>query len=118
MDPVPGGYRRDASAGQMTTSMTGFYPWVGYQVNDRVSVWGVTGYGSGGLSLTPAGQAAMETGVSMVHHLGGLEDLDGRGQPVDGLLVDALLGGSVPLVVGHGHADQLLHAHRQRQADV
>ena len=60
-----GGYRRDASAGQMTTSMTGFYPWVGYQVNDRVSVWGVTGYGTGGLSLTPEGHSAMETGVSM-----------------------------------------------------
>ena len=60
-----GGYRRDASAGQMTTSMTGFYPWVGYQVNDRVSVWGVTGYGTGGLSLTPEGRSAMETGVSM-----------------------------------------------------
>ncbi len=60
-----GGYRRDAAAGQMTTSMTGFYPWVGYQVNERVSVWGVTGYGTGGLSLTPEGHAAMETGVSM-----------------------------------------------------
>ena len=60
-----GGYRRDAAAGQMTTSMTGFYPWVGYQVNERVSVWGVTGYGTGGLSLTPEGHSAMETGVSM-----------------------------------------------------
>ena len=60
-----GGYRRDASAGRMTTSMTGFYPWVGYQVNDRVSVWGVTGYGAGALSLTPDGRSAMETGVSM-----------------------------------------------------
>ena len=60
-----GGFRRDASAGQMTTSMTGFYPWVGYQVNDRVSVWGVTGYGTGALSLTPEGRSAMETGVSM-----------------------------------------------------
>ena len=60
-----GGFRRDASGGQMTTSMTGFYPWVGYQVNDRVSVWGVTGYGTGGLSLTPDGRSAMETGVSM-----------------------------------------------------
>ena len=49
----------------MTTSMTGFYPWVGYQANDRVSVWGVTGYGTGALSLTPNGQAALETGVSM-----------------------------------------------------
>ena len=28
------------SGGQMSTSMTGFYPWVGYQVNDRVSVCG------------------------------------------------------------------------------
>ena len=26
------------SGGRMSTSMTGFYPWVGYQVNDRVSV--------------------------------------------------------------------------------
>ena len=33
------------SARQMNSSMmTGFYPWLGYKVNDRVSVWGVTGY--------------------------------------------------------------------------
>ncbi len=49
----------------MSTSMTGFYPWVGYRVNDRVSVWGVTGYGTGALSLTPDGASALETGVSM-----------------------------------------------------
>ncbi|MCY4634392.1 MAG: hypothetical protein OXG04_07800 [Acidobacteria bacterium] len=34
-----GGYS-GPSGGRMSTSMTGFYPWVGYQVNDRVSVWG------------------------------------------------------------------------------
>ena len=59
-----GGYR-GTSGGQMSTSMTGFYPWVGYQVNDRVSVWGVTGYGTGSLNLTPDGASALETGVSM-----------------------------------------------------
>ena len=59
-----GGYS-GPSGGRMSTSMTGFYPWVGYQVNDRVSVWGVTGYGTGALSLTPDGQSALETGVSM-----------------------------------------------------
>ena len=59
-----GGYS-GPSGGRMTTSMTGFYPWVGYQVNDRVSVWGVTGYGTGALSLTPDGASALETGVSM-----------------------------------------------------
>ena len=50
-----GGYG-GPSTGQMTTSMTGFYPWVGYQVTDRVSVSGVAGCGSGALSLTRAVQ--------------------------------------------------------------
>ncbi len=50
----------------MSTSMTGVYPWVGYQVNDRVSVWGTTGYGTGALSLTPDAASALETGVSMM----------------------------------------------------
>ena len=59
-----GGYS-GPSAGQVTSSMTGFYPWLGYQVNDRVSVWGVTGYGTGALSLTPDGATALETGMSM-----------------------------------------------------
>ena len=59
-----GGYG-GRSAGQVTSSMTGFYPWLGYQVNDRVSVWGVTGYGTGALSLTPDGAAALETSMSM-----------------------------------------------------
>ncbi len=59
-----GGYS-GRSGGRMSTSMTGFYPWVGYRVNDRVSVWGVTGYGTGALSLTPDGASALETGVSM-----------------------------------------------------
>ena len=59
-----GGYS-GPSGGQMSTSMTGFYPWAGYQVSERVSVWGVTGYGTGALSLTPDGASALETGVSM-----------------------------------------------------
>ena len=61
-----GGFSRGTRGGQMSTSMTGFYPWVGYQVNDRVSVWGTTGYGAGALSLTPDGGSALQTGVSMV----------------------------------------------------
>ena len=60
-----GGYS-GTSGGQMSTSMTGVYPWVGYQATDRVSVWGTTGYGTGALSLTPDGQSALETGVSMM----------------------------------------------------
>ena len=35
------------TGGQVASSVTGLYPWLGYQVTDRVSVWGVTGYGAG-----------------------------------------------------------------------
>ena len=49
-----GGYG-GPSAGQVNSSMTGFYPWLGYQVNDKVSVWGATGYGTGAL-ISDAGR--------------------------------------------------------------
>ena len=76
-----GGYS-GPSGGQMTTSMTGFYPGVGYQVNNRVSVWGTTGYGTGSLSLTPDGAGALETGVSMmISAVGTRGELVGCGPP-------------------------------------
>ena len=51
--------------GQVASSVTGLYPWLGYKVTNRVSVWGVTGYGAGGLMLTPEGGPALESGLSM-----------------------------------------------------
>ena len=45
--------------------MTGLYPWLGYKLTDRVSVWGVTGYGAGGMLLTPEGGSVLEGGLSM-----------------------------------------------------
>ena len=59
-----GGYRAAAS-GQVDSSVTGVYPWLGYRLNERVSVWGVTGYGAGTLRLTPAGGKALHGGLSM-----------------------------------------------------
>ena len=53
------------TGGQVASSVTGLYPWLGYQVTDRVSVWGVTGYGAGGLLLTPNGGPALRSGLSM-----------------------------------------------------
>ena len=59
-----GGYGgRDA--GRVESSVTGLYPWLGYRVNDRVSVWGVTGYGAGTMRLTPERATALESGLSM-----------------------------------------------------
>ena len=59
-----GGYD-GVSAGRAASAVTGLYPWLGYQVSQRVSVWGVTGYGAGGLLLTPAGGSALESALSM-----------------------------------------------------
>ena len=53
------------SAGQVASAVTGLYPWLGYKLSDRVSVWGVTGYGKGALTLTPGEGAALTSGLSM-----------------------------------------------------
>ena len=52
-------------SGQVASAVTGLYPWLAYKLNERVSVWGVTGYGAGGLLLTPQGGPALESGLSM-----------------------------------------------------
>ena len=53
------------AGGQVASSVTGLYPWLGYKATDRVTVWGVAGYGAGGLRLTPEGGPALESGLSM-----------------------------------------------------
>ena len=53
------------SGGQVASAVTGLYPWLGYRATDRISVWTVAGYGSGGLLLTPEGGPALESGLSM-----------------------------------------------------
>ncbi len=40
-------------AGRMLSSVTGLYPWLGYRATDRITVWGVTGYGVGGMRTRP-----------------------------------------------------------------
>ena len=46
------------AGGQVASAVTGLYPWLGYQATDRITVWGLAGYGAGGLSLTPDGGPA------------------------------------------------------------
>ena len=64
--------------GQVASSVTGLYPWVGYKATDRITLWGVTGYGLGSLSLAPTiGSApttmdlAVGSGLSMAMAAGG-----------------------------------------------
>ena len=47
-----GGYR-GAGVGAMASTLTGVWPWTRYPVGERLSVWGVAGYGDGSLTLEP-----------------------------------------------------------------
>ena len=59
-----GGYRGESS-GEVEATVTALTPWAGYAVNDRLSLWGAAGYGTGGLTLTPADGAALKTDLGM-----------------------------------------------------
>ena len=78
-----GGYRglSSVSSGEVASAVTGLYPWLGYTLSDRVSVWGVTGYGKGALTLTPGEAAALRTGLSMAMAAGGV-----RGELADSVV--------------------------------
>ena len=58
--------------GDLASSVTGLYPWLGYKATERISVWGVTGYGKGALRLTPGKGDALETGLSMAMAAAGM----------------------------------------------
>ena len=74
-----GGYAGGADTGRMTSAVTGLHPWIGFKASERVTVWAVAGYGSGGLLLSPGGGAPIETRLSMAMTTGG-----GRGELVAG----------------------------------
>ena len=61
----------EAGAGTVSSTLTGLYPWGRHALTERVSVWGVAGYGEGTLTLTPEGPdgesgAAMRTDTELV----------------------------------------------------
>ena len=60
-----GGYQSPIRNGEVESSLTGLYPWGRYAVSERLTVWGMAGYGSGTLTLTPEGMPAMETDMDL-----------------------------------------------------
>ncbi len=49
---------------EVESSLTGVYPYVAYEVTDRLSVWGVAGHGRGGLTI-PDGSRTIEADIDM-----------------------------------------------------
>ena len=70
-----GGYRSENGGGGIESALTGVYPWGRYEASERLSLWGLAGYGAGTLTLTPAeGQAPIETDMDLM-----MAALGGRG---------------------------------------
>ena len=84
-----GGYRSPSGGGAVESSVTGLYPWGSYAVSERLSVWGVAGYGEGTLSLTPEGAGRIETDMALAMGALGLR----------GVVVEASEEGGVELSV-------------------
>ena len=54
-----GGYRSPDASGEVESTLTALFPYARYAFSERVSVWGMAGYGEGTLTVTPEGQAPL-----------------------------------------------------------
>ena len=55
----------EAAGGNVDSTLTSLHPYVGYTLSDRVRLWAMGGFGRGALTLTAAGDAAMETDIGL-----------------------------------------------------
>ena len=70
--------------GDVTTSLTSAFPYARLALNERLSLWGVLGYGFGRLNLSGGGEEDPSSDISMrMVGLGGRGELVGTGDPRD-----------------------------------
>ena len=55
----------DTCASDIEATLTGFYPYAGVGLTDRLSAWAAAGYGGGEVRVTPEGRSAMKADLSM-----------------------------------------------------
>ena len=67
-----GGYRGPEAEGTVETTMTGLFPYGRYAAGDRVTLWGVAGWGVGDLALTPEVESTMRTDLQFLMGAAGL----------------------------------------------
>ena len=80
--------------GTVTSTLTGVWPWVRLAMGERLSVWGVAGYGEGSLTLDPGDAEGARTGAIRT----GL-DLAMMAVGLRGVLVQAPETGGIELAV-------------------
>ena len=79
-----GTWSQDGKSDEVESTMAGVHPYVGYEVSERLSVWGMAGYGEGELTM-PDGTRTVRTDIDMVMSAGGVRRELRRGEGVEGL---------------------------------
>ena len=104
----------DDSSNRLRTSLTGLYPFVGYKAGDRLSLWGVAGYGEGDLELTLEGGEPQTTGLKLAMAATGARgELASGGDgfllslETDGLFVRTSSGDTADLAASEADASRL-----------
>ena len=60
-----GSYDLSGVRGKLESSLTGVHPYARYEASERLSAWGLLGYGTGGLTHAGDGETPIETDIGM-----------------------------------------------------
>ncbi len=80
-----GAYDAPSGDGEIEADITGIYPYWRHELNKRMSVWGVMGYGSGKLTVTPEDQNSIETDTDLILGVIGLRGIAKEARDGEGL---------------------------------
>ena len=78
-----GGDYEGVSTGEVTTSLTGLYPWFGYRATENLTLWVVGGRAGGAMLLTRPESGPTRTSTSMTMIAGGGRNRIGRTRTMD-----------------------------------
>ena len=69
---LDGATEEGTTKGELDTSLTGFHPYLGIELSERLTAWGVAGYGQGTLTLNDERDDALETDIDFTMLAGGM----------------------------------------------
>ena len=88
-----GEYRAPGGEGEVVSTLTGFYPYGRLALNERLSMWGIAGYGSGTMRLLPEHTTAIETDMELAMGALGLRGIVVRAPAEGGVELAATTDG-------------------------
>ena len=80
-----GGWRGANGSGGIAADLTGFYPYAGVELTERLSLWAAAGYGAGEVMVTPDGEAGLTADLAMAMGAAGVRSDVLRPEDGDGL---------------------------------